>query len=84
MDNLLPTSPFFLKISRTILLRKTFIHHPERKHQFVSTRDIGRIGAKAITEGQPWIGKEVRLAGSEVTMPELEVTYQQVRDLSQL
>jgi hypothetical protein len=49
MDNLLPTSPFLLKVSRTILLRKTFAQHPEGKHQLLSTREIGRMGAKAIT-----------------------------------
>jgi uncharacterized protein YbjT (DUF2867 family) len=32
MDSLLPTSPFLINVSRIILLRKTFVQHPERKY----------------------------------------------------
>ncbi|WVQ84316.1 hypothetical protein IAT38_006468 [Cryptococcus sp. DSM 104549] len=78
MDNLLPTSPFMFKVSRTILLRKTFVNHPERKHQMISTGDIGRFAALAFAEPSKFVGKEVSLAGDEFTIPELEKKYEEV------
>ncbi|ODO05691.1 hypothetical protein I350_04751 [Cryptococcus amylolentus CBS 6273] len=76
MDNLLPTSPFLFKVSRTILLRRTFYNHPERKHQMVSCRDIGQMGALAFANPHQYLGKAVDLAGDEFTMEELEKRYE--------
>ncbi|ODN77675.1 hypothetical protein L202_04825 [Cryptococcus amylolentus CBS 6039] len=76
MDNLLPTSPFLFKVSRTILLRRTFYNHPERKHQMVSCRDIGQMGALAFANPHQSLGKAVDLAGDEFTMEELEKRYE--------
>ncbi|TYJ58823.1 hypothetical protein B9479_000255 [Cryptococcus floricola] len=76
MDNLLPTSPFLFKVSRTILLRRTFYNHPERKHQMVSCRDIGQMGALAFANPHHYLGKAVDLAGDEFTMEELEKRYE--------
>ncbi|WVQ72643.1 hypothetical protein IAR50_002202 [Cryptococcus sp. DSM 104548] len=78
MDNLLPTSASLFKISRTILLRKTFYNHPERKHQMVSSRDIGQMGALAFANPHHYLGKAIDLAGDGFTMEELERRYEAV------
>ncbi|WVQ84315.1 hypothetical protein IAT38_006467 [Cryptococcus sp. DSM 104549] len=78
MDNLLPTSSFMFKVFRTVILRKTFIHHPERKHQMISARDIGRFAALAFAHPSEFAGREVSLAGDEFTIPELERKYEEV------
>jgi hypothetical protein len=78
MENLLPDAPFLFKIGRTVLIRYTFVNHPERKHQFISSRDIGRAGSKAFTEGPGWQNGIVRLAGDGLTMPELQRVYEEV------
>ncbi|KAK6909533.1 hypothetical protein I203_103553 [Kwoniella mangroviensis CBS 8507] len=78
MDNLLPTSPFMFKISRTILLRQTFYNHPERKHQLISSRDIGRAGSEAIVNPDKWLNGIIELAGDELTVKEIEDVYTEV------
>jgi uncharacterized protein YbjT (DUF2867 family) len=78
MDNLLPTSAFMFKITRTMLLRRTFYKHPERKHQMVSTRDIGLAGARAFEQPERYKCRIVVLSGDEFTMPELERIYKEV------
>ncbi|WWD19578.1 hypothetical protein CI109_104039 [Kwoniella shandongensis] len=78
MDNLLPTSPFMFKISRTILLRHTFINHPERKHQLISSADIGKFAALAFSQPSEWRGKTVSLAGDQLTTDEIESVYKEV------
>ncbi len=50
----------------------------------VSTRDIGLAAAKAFENPDQYIGKEVRLAGDQFTMPELENIYKRVRFISPL
>jgi uncharacterized protein YbjT (DUF2867 family) len=78
MDNLLPSSPFMFKLTRTMLLRRTFYTHPERKHQMVSTRDIGRVSAWAFEHPEEFRGRTICLSGDEFTMPELEAIYNEV------
>ncbi|KAK4685465.1 hypothetical protein P7C73_g4684, partial [Tremellales sp. Uapishka_1] len=78
MDNLLPTASFMFKMGRTVLLQRTFTHHPERKHQMISARDIGRAGAMALEHPDQWKGREIRLAGDEFTMPELQKIYSEI------
>jgi nucleoside-diphosphate-sugar epimerase len=83
MENLLPTSPYMFKLTRTILLRYTFYTHPERKHQMISVRDIGRTGALAVTsvgtaKQDKYLNQAVELAGDEYTMQELRDKYRKV------
>ncbi|GFZ48661.1 hypothetical protein JCM24511_06410 [Saitozyma sp. JCM 24511] len=77
MDNLLPSSAFMFKLSRTMLLRRTFYTHPERKHQMVSTRDIGRVSARAFEKPEEFKSRTICLSGDEFTMPELEAIYKE-------
>ncbi|KAI9635179.1 uncharacterized protein MKK02DRAFT_43857 [Dioszegia hungarica] len=76
MDNLLPSAPTFLRMGRTLLIHHAFKTHPERKHQMVSTRDIGIAGARAFEEPGRW--KVLDLAGDEIDMVELQQTYREV------
>jgi uncharacterized protein YbjT (DUF2867 family) len=78
MDNLLPSSAFMFKLTRTMLLRRTFYTHPERKHQMVSTRDIGRVSARAFEKPEEFKSRTICLSGDEFTMPELEAIYKEV------
>ncbi|KAK8853161.1 hypothetical protein IAR55_003862 [Kwoniella newhampshirensis] len=78
LDNLLPSAPFQMKVSRTVLLRLTFYNHPERKHQLVSCRDIGKFAALAFSDPAKWTGKEVSLAGDSLTREEVEKIYEEV------
>ncbi|KAL7423722.1 hypothetical protein Q5752_001304 [Cryptotrichosporon argae] len=78
MDNLVPAAPAMFKVSRTILLRRTFVAHPERRHQLVSARDVGRAGAAAFADPERYASRVLRLAGDQVTMPELEAVYREV------
>lgn len=79
MDNYLPNAPYFLKMGRTVVLRYTFYTHPERKHQLIAARDIGRAGGKAFIEGPQWSDGVVRLAGDGLTMTELNSIHKEVR-----
>ena len=78
MENLLPTAAYTFKLARTVLLQYTFYTHPERKHQMISVRDIGRAGALAVMNPEKWVGRTVELAGDEYTMPELREKYKAV------
>jgi uncharacterized protein YbjT (DUF2867 family) len=79
MDNYLPDAPMMFKLGRTVVIKHTFVNHPERKHQLISSRDIGRAGSKAFTEGPGWLNGVVRLAGDGLTMPELQRVFEEVR-----
>jgi uncharacterized protein YbjT (DUF2867 family) len=46
----------------------------------ISTRDIGRVAAKAFVEDESFKNKIVRLAGDEFTVEELQKIYQEVSD----
>ena len=78
MENLLPSSAYMFKLTRTVLLRYTFYTHPDRKHQMISVRDIGRFGALAVVRPDKYMGKAVELAGDEYTMDELREKYRKV------
>ncbi len=65
-------------MGRTVLLKYTLYTHPERKHQLVSARDIGRAGAKAFVEGPDWCSGVVRLAGHGLTAKEIQANYKEV------
>jgi len=77
MENFLPTSPFMFKMGRTVVMRHTFYKHPERKHQLISVRDIGRAGAKAFVEGPEWMGGTIRLAGDGLTVKEIDQVFRE-------
>lgn len=78
MENFLPDSPFLFKIGRTIVMRHTYVNHPERIHQLVASRDIGIAGAKAFVQGTQWMGGKVSLAGESLTVKEIDEVFKQV------
>lgn len=77
MDNWLPSAAFTLKVYRTMLLRCTFAD-PGTRLFLVSTRDIGRAGARAVHEREAFVGSELVLAGDHRTMREVREIYREV------
>lgn len=75
MDNWLPHAGYTHKLYRTVLWRKTFTPEQlgKKKIMLVSTRDIGRAGAKALNDG---ITGKIQLAGDSLTMNEIIETYE--------
>lgn len=73
----LPTNKYMFKFSRTMVLYHSY-SDPTKKHQMVSTRDIGRAGAKAIAEPEKYLNKKLRLAGDEQTPADIERIYKEV------
>jgi len=78
MDNWLPTEGFVMKCYRTILLRHTFKRDPSTKLYMVSTRDVGRAGARAVHEPEAYGNKVLMLAGDHRNMREVQEIYQSV------
>lgn len=48
------------------------------KQQFVSIRDIGRFGAKALLRPDQYAGRAIGLAGDEITLDDARSTYSKV------
>lgn len=82
MENYLPAAAFMFKMGRSVVMRHTFIKHPERKHQLISSRDIGRAGAKAFVQGPGWMDGVVRLAGDGLTVAEIDNIFKEVSSCS--
>ncbi|WRT70289.1 uncharacterized protein IL334_007287 [Kwoniella shivajii] len=80
MDNLLPSSAFMFKISRTMLIRQTFYNNPSRKHQLISTRDIGHSGSESIHNPSKYLNRIIELAGDELTVQEIQDVYEKIMD----
>ncbi|CAA9445344.1 MAG: hypothetical protein AVDCRST_MAG58-347 [uncultured Rubrobacteraceae bacterium] len=51
---------------------------PEKPFQMVDVEDIGVFAAMAFENPETWIGREVDLAGDELTMPEIAGTFSRV------
>ena len=51
---------------------------PDKPFQMVDADDIGVFAAKAFEDPDRWIGREVDLAGDEMTMPEIADTLSRV------
>lgn len=51
---------------------------PDKPFQQVATEDIGAFAALAFENPREWIGREVDLAGDEMTMPEIAATFSRV------
>src|SRR5215210_1862540 len=51
---------------------------PDRPFQMVAVEDIGVFAAIAFEDPETWIGREVDLAGDELTMPEIAATFSRV------
>ena len=79
MENFLPTAPFMFKVSRTVVMRYTFAHHPERMHQLVAVRDIGEAGARAFVDSK-YENAVVRLAGWEGQPKDIDAVFREVSD----
>ena len=53
---------------------------PDKKLQQVAVEDIGAFAAMAFEDPDGWIGREVDLAGDELTMPQMAETFGRVAD----
>jgi uncharacterized protein YbjT (DUF2867 family) len=51
---------------------------PDKPFQMVDADDIGAFAAMAFENPEGWIGREVDLAGDELTMPEIADTFSRV------
>ncbi len=51
---------------------------PDKPFQMLDAEDIGVFAAMAFGDPQRWIGREVDLAGDEMTMPEVAGTFSRV------
>ncbi len=51
---------------------------PEKPFQMIDAEDIGVFAAMAFADPDGWIGREVDLAGDEMTMPEIATTISRV------
>ena len=51
---------------------------PERRVQLIATEDIGEWAALALTEPARFVGKELEIAGDELTNPEIAATFARV------
>ena len=51
---------------------------PERRVQLIATDDIGEWAALALTEPGRFVGKELEIAGEELTNPEIAATFARV------
>jgi uncharacterized protein YbjT (DUF2867 family) len=51
---------------------------PDKPFQMIDAEDIGIFAAKAFENPETWIGREVDLAGDEMTMPEIAGTFSRV------
>jgi uncharacterized protein YbjT (DUF2867 family) len=51
---------------------------PDKPFQMIDAEDIGIFAAKALENPETWIGREVDLAGDEMTMPEIAGTFSRV------
>lgn len=78
MDNWLPSQRWKLKAYRTMLLRRTFYNHPERKIATVSTRDIGRAGAMAFAQPDKYLNCAMPLSGDLLDIGEIQSVYEHV------
>lgn len=78
MDNWLANDGLVGRVWRTILLNKTFIKHPGRKIPMCATRDIGRIGALALTNGDKYLNKAIPIIGDWLNTDEIQAIYKEV------
>ena len=51
---------------------------PDRPFQMIDAWDIGVFAAMAFEDPEAWIGREVELAGDDMTMPEIAGTFSRV------
>jgi uncharacterized protein YbjT (DUF2867 family) len=77
MDNWLPTDGFVGRVWHSIVL-KAFKNHPDRALPMVATRDVGRVGALAMTSGDKYAGQAIQLLGDQLTVDQIKATYKEV------
>lgn len=78
MDNWLPNDGMIGRVWRTILLNKAFIKHPGRKFPMCATRDVGRIGALALTSGDKYLNQAIPIIGDYLNTDEVQAIYKEV------
>ena len=57
----------------------TIAMKPETKLQMITVDDIGAITALVLSQPEKYIGKEIELAGDELTMPEVAAAFSKVK-----
>ena len=57
----------------------TIAMKPETKLQMITVDDIGAITALVLSDPDKYIGKEIELAGDELTMPEVAAAFSKVK-----
>ncbi|WWC62329.1 uncharacterized protein I303_104925 [Kwoniella dejecticola CBS 10117] len=75
MDIWLPDVEAQFKMGRTVWAKHTYYKNPNKKHQLISSRDIGIAGARAFVQGREG---PIRLAGDELSVKEIQATYKEV------
>ena len=77
--------PVFFMQNWQRFLREPILHgslpsplDPDRPLQQISVDDIGRIAATAFAEPERWIGRELDLAGGELTMPQVAELFTRI------
>jgi uncharacterized protein YbjT (DUF2867 family) len=75
MDNYLPDDGVVGRVWATIVLGRTFTQHPHRALPLVSTRDVGRLGARAMAEG---VYGAVPVVGDMLSADHIRATYREV------
>lgn len=78
MDNWLPNDGFVGRVWHTIVLNKTFKKHPDRALPMIATRDVGRVGALAMTSGDKYLNQAIPLTGDQLTTEQIKSTYKEV------
>jgi len=67
--------------TRAAILNGTFIGfglNPDKKQQFIAVEDIGALAALAFEQPEKFIGKEMEIAGDELTEPQVAETLSRV------
>ncbi|WWC88919.1 uncharacterized protein L201_003834 [Kwoniella dendrophila CBS 6074] len=78
MDIWLPNVEFQFKMGRTVWSKYTYYKNPNKKHQLISSKDIGKAGSLAFINGPNWNKGVVRLAGDELSVKEIQQVYKEV------
>ncbi|WWC70549.1 uncharacterized protein I206_104500 [Kwoniella pini CBS 10737] len=79
MDIWLPKIEFQFKVGRTVWSKFTYYKNPNKKHQLISSKDIGKAGSIAFIKGHEWKSDGIiRLAGDELSVKDIQLIYKEV------
>jgi uncharacterized protein YbjT (DUF2867 family) len=64
------------RIGRTIFLGMLYAAMgPKKPLQVIAVEDIGEIAGIAFSEREKWLGREIEIAGDELTLPQIQAAY---------